>query len=396
MNGGLEVPGRGGKKETLAKTDFFVGTAVSPFKRHERELMPQYYKLLRKIRGGGSGHSAVGLRHAEVPRDSSCWPPAAWWTLRHRQRLPFDAGRRQALQQRQARRLRGQRRIAGECEKYAAGPDKGQAFFREFAAKQLAVFRGLGFAAGYLGECQAGHLFQIIDLAESYAASDWQEFLKEIRFSQQSANDTSPAAVCSACSVCGDRRETCRCKGHKPWKSSWTGLWPEGTMTQDDVMKRVEEFASTLAPVPLVAVPNESERWAKTGSDSENVKRKVEEDGGASVLGWQFWQHRVDDLPGLISANRHEIWRSPAGQLIEVTPYTAPVPIKGRDGGMLFLPDEKAAPEKSCGFGRSRYAPLTPIKKITKLVQDLETLEATLAEAFEPKVCSQTRIVVTG
>ena len=38
-----------------------------------------------------------------------------------------------------------------KCEKYAAGPDKGQAFFRELAAKQLAVFRGLGFAAGYLG-----------------------------------------------------------------------------------------------------------------------------------------------------------------------------------------------------------------------------------------------------
>ena len=52
MNEGLEVPGRGGKKETLPKTDFFIGAAVSPFKRHERELMPQYYKLLRKIRAG--------------------------------------------------------------------------------------------------------------------------------------------------------------------------------------------------------------------------------------------------------------------------------------------------------------------------------------------------------
>ena len=52
MNEGLEVPGRGGKKENLPKTDFYIGAAVSPFKRHERELMPQYYKLLRKIRAG--------------------------------------------------------------------------------------------------------------------------------------------------------------------------------------------------------------------------------------------------------------------------------------------------------------------------------------------------------
>ena len=44
--------GRGGKQVTLPKTDFFIGAAVSPFKRHERELMPQYYKLLRKIRAG--------------------------------------------------------------------------------------------------------------------------------------------------------------------------------------------------------------------------------------------------------------------------------------------------------------------------------------------------------
>ena len=35
--------------------------------------------------------------------------------------------------------------------KYAAGEDKGRKFFRELAAKQLAVFKGLGFAAGYLG-----------------------------------------------------------------------------------------------------------------------------------------------------------------------------------------------------------------------------------------------------
>ena len=52
MNRGLEVPGRGGKTETLAKTDFFIGCAVSPFKRHERELLPQYYKLVRKIAAG--------------------------------------------------------------------------------------------------------------------------------------------------------------------------------------------------------------------------------------------------------------------------------------------------------------------------------------------------------
>ena len=57
MNRGLEVPGRGGKTETLAKTDFFIGCVVSPFKQHERELLPQYYKLVRKIAAGAAGSS---------------------------------------------------------------------------------------------------------------------------------------------------------------------------------------------------------------------------------------------------------------------------------------------------------------------------------------------------
>ena len=64
-------------------------------------------------------------------------------------------------------------------------PDKGKKFFRELAAKQLAVFKGLGFAAGYLGGIFKAETFgQIIDIAESFAADDWREFLREIQFSQ--------------------------------------------------------------------------------------------------------------------------------------------------------------------------------------------------------------------
>ena len=42
-------------------------------------------------------------------------------------------------------------RLLETIERYAAGPDKGKRFCQELAAKQLAVFKGLGFAAGYLG-----------------------------------------------------------------------------------------------------------------------------------------------------------------------------------------------------------------------------------------------------
>ena len=115
--------------------------------------MPQYYKLLRKIRAGARwvipqlGYDMRKFHEIKLLLASRGMADDPG----HRQRLPADTGRGQALQQRQVGGLRGQRRVAGQCEKYAAGPDKGQAFFRELAAKQLAVFRGLGFAAGYLG-----------------------------------------------------------------------------------------------------------------------------------------------------------------------------------------------------------------------------------------------------
>ena len=76
-------------------------------------------------------------------------------------------------------------KLVEDVEKYAAGPDKGKKFFQELAAKQLAVFKGLGFAAGYLGGMAKAETFgQIIDIAQSYGENDWREFIKEIQYAQ--------------------------------------------------------------------------------------------------------------------------------------------------------------------------------------------------------------------
>ena len=63
------------------------------------------------------------------------------------------------------------------------GKDKGKAFFHEFAAKQFAVARGLGYRGAYLG----GHLkfedFQhILDLSTSFGDDDWKNFILEFGF----------------------------------------------------------------------------------------------------------------------------------------------------------------------------------------------------------------------
>jgi methylenetetrahydrofolate reductase (NADPH) len=186
MNDGLSVLGRGGKPETLPKTNFFIGGVVSPFKRFERELLPQYFKLVRKIAAGAQ------------------WVvPQLGYDMRkfHEIKLFLDArgitvpviGNVYLLTKGVAK-LFNSGKLAGcvvsdklleTIEKYAAGPDKGKKFCQELAAKQLAVFKGLGFVAGYVGGIHKADGFgPIIDLADSYAPDDWKEFIKDIQYSQ--------------------------------------------------------------------------------------------------------------------------------------------------------------------------------------------------------------------
>jgi len=186
MNRGMKVPGRGGKIETLPPTDFFTGCVISPFKRHERELLPQYFKLIRKIDVGAQwvipqlGYDMRKFHEIKL-------------LLEGRQRSVPVVGNVYLLTKGVAR-LFNSGKLAGcvvsdelleQVNKYAAGEDKGRKFFRDLAAKQLAVFKGLGFAAGYLGGMAKPETFsRIIETAESFGQDDWRDFLKEIQFSQ--------------------------------------------------------------------------------------------------------------------------------------------------------------------------------------------------------------------
>ena len=148
--------------------------------------MPQYFKLARKLQCGAQwvipqlGYDMRKFHEIQLFLD--------WTNLA----API-VGNVYVLNKTVARMF-NQNKIPGcvvsdalyaQVEKYAAGPDKGKAFFTELAAKQLAVFKGMGFAAGYLGGVHKAETFaQIIDLAESYGANDWKEFAREIQYSK--------------------------------------------------------------------------------------------------------------------------------------------------------------------------------------------------------------------
>ncbi|MDB5123026.1 MAG: motif domain protein [Mucilaginibacter sp.] len=47
----------------------------------------------------------------------------------------------------------------------------------------------------------------------------------------------------------------------------------------------------------------------------DNVHAKVQRDGGERIVGWQLWKQ-----PFMIEAEYHAIWRSPNGELVDITP----------------------------------------------------------------------------
>ena len=70
------------------------------------------------------------------------------------------------------------------CRRHGQSPDGGRAFFQEFAAKQMAIYRGLGYRGAYLGGVHGFDATRkIIELERTFAPGDWKQFVREMKFS---------------------------------------------------------------------------------------------------------------------------------------------------------------------------------------------------------------------
>ncbi len=189
MNQGLELVtrGSGGQPVKLNRTDFFLGTVVNNFKLHEREVMPQLFKLSKKIETGAQfvinqlGYDSrkqdeliryMRLNNLDVPVLANVF------VLSSTVAKFFNAGNIPGCT------------VTDElmelCNRHARSPDKGKAFFLDLAARQVAVAKGLGYRGVYLG----GHLCyddyrHIIDTADSFGEEDWKTFARDIQFSRK-------------------------------------------------------------------------------------------------------------------------------------------------------------------------------------------------------------------
>jgi len=189
MNQGLDpkdAQGHSGKQQLL-KTQFCIGAVTTNFKLREGEVVPQYMKLEQKVRCGAQfiinqiGFDSRKMSELRLYMDAHGMKQTPLignvFLLSPRVVHIFHEGTIPGVVVSQA--------FYELCQKRAQSPDGGKAFFSEFAAKQLAIYRGLGYRGIYLGGV---HKYSAVDkilaIERTFAPDDWKQFARKINFSR--------------------------------------------------------------------------------------------------------------------------------------------------------------------------------------------------------------------
>ena len=138
-----------------------------------------------------------------------------------------------------------------------------------------------------------------------------------------------------------------------------------------EIPRALHDFCKSISGGSSITILHQPEAWARKQYCFANVKRKIEECGGDGQFGWQFAQQLVGTTPGFLFASHHEVWKSPDGVLIDITPC---VNALRTETGVLFLADDTATLPRPLGFevGISRpikFYPLVTTAKVRKLAE---------------------------
>jgi methylenetetrahydrofolate reductase (NADPH) len=166
--------------------EFFAGAAVNPYKQREGEYVPQLQKMRLKARTGA--HWFV----TQIGYDARKQDELARYALANGVQAPF-LGTVFPLGVQSARAFH-KWAIPGVCvpdtllaiaEKQAASQDKGRKFFIELAAKQVAIFRGLGYRGVHLsGRPDFERVREVLELERAFGPDDWKQFAREVQHPQ--------------------------------------------------------------------------------------------------------------------------------------------------------------------------------------------------------------------
>jgi methylenetetrahydrofolate reductase (NADPH) len=168
-----------------ARTNFLLGAVVTNHKRHEREVMPQLFKLRKKVENGAA--FIVNQIGYHARKDDEL---LKWMQLEGLGHIPVLAN--VFVLSPTVARVLNSGRVPGVvvtdellelAVRHGGGPDKGRSFFLELAAQQMVVARGLGFRGAYIGgHLEAREYMDIIERADAYGPDDWRGLARELQF----------------------------------------------------------------------------------------------------------------------------------------------------------------------------------------------------------------------
>jgi methylenetetrahydrofolate reductase (NADPH) len=168
-------------------TSFCIGAVTTNYKLLEGEVIPQYLKLAKKIRAGadfiinqvGFDARKAGELKLYMDRHAMGKVPLIGnvFLLSPRSAQVFHDGKIPGVVVTQD--------LLELCLRQSRSPDRGKGFFCEFAAKQMAVFRGLGYRGAYVGGgYTVSDIEKIVEIERTFSKDDWKQFSHEIRFSR--------------------------------------------------------------------------------------------------------------------------------------------------------------------------------------------------------------------
>lgn len=136
--------------------------------------------------------------------------------------------------------------------------------------------------------------------------------------------------------------------------------------TPIEITDKITRFASTLGMGELVYIPLRPSPTAKERQCVGSVDEVVAAHGGTRVMGWKIWECRY-----WLKAVYHAVWRTPEGELVDVTPEPSEVET-------LFVVDDRERP--------SVYVPphidakKAAFKKVVMSLSKLETIQTRINE----------------
>jgi methylenetetrahydrofolate reductase (NADPH) len=188
MNNGMEYKSFPDSKKIhkLSETNFFTGCAFTNFKYHENEVIPQYLKLEKKIENGAD------FVIIQIGYDSRKMHEVLAYMDQRQINTPvignvylLNCGVAKIFYDKKIPGVVVPDRLFKITEGLRSSPDKGKAFFLELAAKQSAIYRGLGYRGSYFGGVHHYEdLQKIYAIEKSFAKDDWKIFAKEIAYNR--------------------------------------------------------------------------------------------------------------------------------------------------------------------------------------------------------------------